>query len=301
MQTAADPGAKVARPVKQSQWGQSIKLRKAIIAAIAYFFLIAGSIVFLIPLVWMISTSLRPESAVYQYPPKILPDHFMWENYILGWQVLPFTTFLKNTLIITISNVVGNLLSCSIVAFAFARLRARGSTFFFMLLLSTMMLPYEVTMIPQFVLFTQVLHWGNTFWPLILPAWTGWPFGIFLLRQFFMTIPFDLDDAAKIDGASTFRIYWQIMLPLSKPALATIAIFSFMGNWNNFLAPLIYLRDMEKYTLALGLRMFQGQYAIHNQQYLMAVSVVTILPIIIMFFFAQKQFIQGIALTGLKG
>ena len=285
----------------QSSWRQSIRTQRLIRNLISYAFLIAGSIVFLVPLVWMISTSLRPESEVYSYPPKILPDYFLWENYIKGWNVLPFTTFLQNTLIITISNVIGNLFSCSIVAFGFARLRARGSNLLFMLLLSTMMLPYEVTMIPQFILFTQVLGWGNTFYPLILPAWLGWPFGIFLLRQFFMTIPHDLDDAAKIDGASTFRIYWQIMLPLSKPALATIAIFAFMGNWNNFLAPLIYLRDMENYTLALGLRMFQGQYAIHNQHYLMAVSVMTILPIIIMFFFAQKQFIQGIALTGLKG
>ncbi|MEZ4862892.1 MAG: carbohydrate ABC transporter permease [Caldilineaceae bacterium] len=301
MATVAKRTIPAASTPSTAPWRQSIKTQRTITNLVAYLFLIGGSIVFLIPLVWMISTSLRPESEVYSYPPKILPDYFLWKNYIKGWAVLPFTTFLQNTLIITISNVVGNLLSCSLVAFGFARLRARGSNLLFMLLLSTMMLPYEVTMIPQFILFTQVLHWGNTFWPLTVPAWLGWPFGIFLLRQFFMTIPFDLDDAAKIDGASTLRIYWQIMLPLSKPGLAAIAIFAFMGNWNNFLAPLIYLRDMEKYTLALGLRMFQGQYAIHNQHYLMAVSVITILPIIVMFFFAQKQFIQGIALTGLKG
>lgn len=301
MDTVANTKMPAASTAAGSHWRQSIKTQRAIAHLLAYLFLIGGSIVFLIPLVWMISTSLRPESEVYSYPPKILPDYFLWKNYIKGWNVLPFGTFLQNTLIITISNVIGNLLSCSLVAFGFARLRARGSNLLFMLLLSTMMLPYEVTMIPQFILFTQVLHWGNTFWPLTVPAWLGWPFGIFLLRQFFMTIPFDLDDAAKIDGAGTLRIYWQIMLPLSKPGLAAIAIFAFMGNWNNFLAPLIYLRDMENYTLALGLRMFQGQYAIHNQHYLMAVSVITILPIIVMFFFAQKQFIQGIALTGIKG
>jgi ABC-type glycerol-3-phosphate transport system permease component len=171
-----------------------------------------------------------------------------------------------------------------------------------MLLLSTMMIPFHVTMIPQFILFTQFLSWGNTFLPLTVPAWFGnWAFGIFLLRQFFLSLPVELDDAARIDGASTFRIYWQIIMPLSKPALATLSIFSFMGNWNNFVQPMIYLRDMEKYTLAIGLRMFQGQYSIHNQHYLMAVSVIIILPILIMFFFAQKQFIQGIALTGIKG
>ncbi|MEZ4725863.1 MAG: carbohydrate ABC transporter permease [Caldilineaceae bacterium] len=301
METVANTRPTLATAKSHPHWRQSLKTQRLIADLIAYLFLIGGSIVFLIPLIWMISTSLRPEIAVYSYPPKILPDSFLWRNYINGWNVLPFGTFLQNTLIITIGNVIGNLLSCSLVAFGFARLRGRGSNILFMLLLSTMMLPYEVTMIPQFILFTQILGWGNTFWPLMLPAWLGWPFGIFLLRQFFMTIPFDLDDAAKIDGASNLRIYWQIMLPLSKPGLAAIAIFAFMGNWNNFLAPLIYLRDMENYTLALGLRMFQGQYAIHNQHYLMAVSVMTILPIIVMFFFAQKQFIQGIALTGLKG
>jgi|YNPNPStandDraft_1061719.scaffolds.fasta_scaffold04167_3 multiple sugar transport system permease protein len=301
MQSVTSARASLGQRSERAHWRQSIRVQRMITTILSYFFLTAGSIIFLIPLIWMISTSLRPEREVYKYPPKILPDYFLWKNYIKGWNILPFTTFLKNTLIITLSNVTGNLISCSLVAFGFARLRARGSNVLFMLLLSTMMLPYEVTMIPQFILFTQILKWGNTFRPLILPAWLGWNFGIFLLRQFFMTIPFELDDAAKIDGASTFRMYWQIMLPLSKPALATIAIFAFMGNWNNFLAPLIYLRDMSKYTLALGLRMFQGQYAVHNQHYLMAVSVATLLPILIMFFLAQKQFVQGIALTGIKG
>ncbi|MBM3187596.1 MAG: carbohydrate ABC transporter permease [Chloroflexi bacterium] len=270
--------------------------------ALVYLLLTAGSMVFVIPLVWMISTSLRPEWEVYSYPPKILPNYFLWQNYVEGWtRLLPFTTFLQNTLTITVGNVTGNLLSCSLAAFGFARLRARGRDFFFTLLISTMMLPWEVTMIPQFVMFTRFLKWGNTFKPLMMPAWFGWPFGIFLLRQFFMTIPLELDDAARIDGASTFRILWQIMLPLVKPALATLAIFAFVGNWNNFMGPLIYLSDMKKYTMAIGLRLFQGQHAVRNQHYLMAVSVVNVAPIIVLFFFAQKQFIQGIALTGIKG
>jgi len=277
-------------------------VRRAAWMALVYLLLTAGSMVFVIPLVWMISTSLRPEWEVYSYPPKILPNYFLWQNYVEGWtRLLPFTTFLQNTLTITVGNVTGNLLSCSLAAFGFARLRARGRDFFFTLLISTMMLPWEVTMIPQFVMFTRFLKWGNTFKPLMMPAWFGWPFGIFLLRQFFMTIPLELDDAARIDGASTFRILWQIMLPLVKPALATLAIFAFVGNWNNFMGPLIYLSDMKKYTMAIGLRLFQGQHAVRNQHYLMAVSVVNVAPIIVLFFFAQKQFIQGIALTGIKG
>lgn len=286
----------------QKYWRESRRARRGAWMLIVYALLIAGSIVFLIPLIWMVSTSLRPEWEVYSYPPKILPNYFLWHNYVEGWtKLLPFTTFLKNTLTITVGNVIGNLLSCSLAAFGFARLRARTRDIFFVLLISTMMLPYEVTMIPQFVVFTKYLKWGNSFRPLMLPAWFGWPFGIFLLRQFFMTIPMELDEAARIDGASTFRILWQIMIPLVKPALAVIAIFAFVGNWNNFMAPLIYLSDINKYTMAIGLRLFQGQHAVHNQQYLMAVSVVNVAPILVIFFFAQKTFIQGVVLTGIKG
>jgi ABC-type glycerol-3-phosphate transport system permease component len=250
----------------------------------------------------MISTSLRPESQVYTYPPKILPNYFLWRNYPRAWtSILPFTRFLLNTVTISVGNVLGNLVSCSLAAFGFARLRARLRNIWFALLLSTMMLPPVVTMIPQFILFTRVFKWGNTYLPLMVPAWFGWPFGIFLLRQFMMTIPHELDDAARIDGASTFRIFWQVMLPLIKPALATVAIFAFVGNWNNFMGPLIYISDMEKNTMALGLRLFQDQYATYNQHYIMAISVVNVTPILVLFFFAQKTFIQGVTLTGIKG
>ena len=250
----------------------------------------------------MVSTSLRPESEVYTYPPRILPNYFLWSNYIEAWtSILPFTRFLWNTIFISVGNVVGNLISCSMAAYGFARLRGRGRDLFFALMLATMLLPFEVTMIPQFILFVRFFDWGNTYLPLMVPAWFGWPFGIFLLRQFIMTIPHELDDAARIDGASTYRIFWQIMLPLIKPALATVAIFAFVGNWNNFLAPLIYLSEMEKSTMALALRLFQDQYATYNQHYVMAISVLNVAPILILFFFAQKQFIQGVALTGIKG
>jgi ABC-type glycerol-3-phosphate transport system permease component len=268
-------------------------------AAIAYFFLLIGSFCFVLPLLWMFSTSLKPDAEVFEFPPRFLPTSWDWNNYYLAWTALPFNTYLINTCIVTFSNVLGNLISCSLPAYGFARLRARGSNILFMLVLATMMVPFQVTLIPTFILFSK-LGWVNTLLPITIPAWFGWPFSIFLLRQFFMGLPRELDDAARIDGCSYFRIYWNIILPLSKPALATIAIFGFIGNWNNFLGPLIYINKQELYTLALGLNLFRGQFVTYYNQ-LMAVSILALAPILIVFFFTQKQFIQGIALTGLKG
>jgi ABC-type glycerol-3-phosphate transport system permease component len=249
--------------------------------------------------VWMLSTSLKPSEEAFTYPPQFLPSFFVWQNYVDGWTVLPFNTFLTNSLIVTCANVVGNLISCSIVAFGFARLRARASNLLFIMVLGTLMIPREVTIVPTFILFSQ-LKLVNTLWPLIIPAWLGYPFFIFLLRQFFMTIPRDLDDAARIDGASTWRIFTSIILPLSRPALATVAIFAFIGNWNNLLDPLIYLRSQERYTLALGLNLFRRQnFTAFNQ--LMAVSILTLLPVLVIFFVAQKYFVRGVALTGMGG
>lgn len=278
---------------------QRKSFQRNIRAGIAYLFLILGSIFFLLPLLWMFSTSLKPDSEVFEFPPRFLPTSWDWNNYYLGWNALPFNRYLLNTTIVTFTNVIGNLISCSLPAYAFARLRARGSNFLFLLVLSTMMVPFQVTMIPNFILFTM-LGWTNTLLPITVPAWFGWPFSIFLLRQFFRSLPRELDDAARIDGCSYFRIYWNIILPLSKPALATIAIFGFIGNWNNFLAPLIYINKQDLYTLALGLNLFRGQYVTYYNQ-LMAVSLLALAPILIVFFFTQKTFIQGIALTGIKG
>jgi ABC-type glycerol-3-phosphate transport system permease component len=266
---------------------------------LAYSLLVIGSIVFLLPFLWMVSTSLKVSSEVFAYPPSFLPSSFQWRNYLDGWTALPFNTFLRNSLIITCTNVVGNLLSCSLVAFGFARLRARGRGLLFLLVLGTMMIPNEVTMVPRFILFKE-LHWVNTLLPLTVPAWFGYAFFIFLLRQFFMSIPHELDEAAYIDGASYFRIYWNIILPLSKPALGAVAIFAFIGNWNNLLDPLIYLRSQSLYTIALGLNLFLGQYVTVVNQ-LMAVSILALLPILIIFFFAQKVFVQGVTLSGMGG
>jgi multiple sugar transport system permease protein len=265
-----------------------------------YGLLIAGSLVFSMPFFWMISMALKPSDQIFVFPPVWLPDRPRWENFSDGWsRYFPFSQFLLNTVVITGNNVLANLVSCTLVAYGFARLRVRESDLLFTLVLATMMVPEQVTMIPVYYLFSK-LGWVNTHLPLMVPSWFGYPFFIFLLRQFFLTLPRDLDDAARIDGCSTWGILYRILLPLSKPALAAVAVFAFIRNWNNFLYPLIYLNDMEKYTLQLGLNMYRGQY--YSEYHLMmAVALLVLVPVIVVFFVAQKQFIQGIALTGIKG
>jgi multiple sugar transport system permease protein len=266
---------------------------------VVYALLLGLAVLFMLPFMWMVSTSLKKSQDVFTYPPTFFPNSFEWRNYIVGWNTLPFNTFLRNSLIVTLANVVGNLISCSLVAYGFARLRARGRDVLFLLLLATLMIPREVTIVPRFLLFKEV---GiiNTLWPLIIPAWFGYPFFIFLLRQFFMSIPQELDEAARMDGASSFRILRSIILPLSKPALATVAVFAFIGNWTNVLDPLIYIRSQDLYTLALGLNLFRGVNLIQFNL-LMAVSIVTLLPVLIVFFLSQRLFVQGVTLTGMGG
>ena len=255
--------------------------------------------VFFLPFLWLLSTSLKPDSQIMVMPPKWIPDPFQWSNYSKGLTFVPFFTFLKNTLIICSANVIGVLISCPLVAYGLSMIPWRGREVLFIIILSTMMLPYQVVMVPLFTVFT-FLGWIDTFLPLTVPAFLGNAFFIFLLRQFFMTIPRDLIDAAKIDGCSEFQTYRRIVLPLSKPVLATVALFAFMGSWNDFLGPLIYLFDQSKYTVSLGLAMFSSQYGSYWGM-LMAVSTVVTVPIIILFFFTQRTFIQGITLTGIKG
>lgn len=263
-----------------------------------YLLIAAGSLVFLLPLFWMVSSSLKPDYQILDFPPRWLPNPVRWQNYPEALSYVPFGRFALNTLIIAAGAIVGNILSCTLVAYGFARLRAPGREAWFMLMLATMMLPYPVTMIPIYIEF-KALHWINTFLPLIVPAFFGSPFYIFLLRQFFMNIPRELEDAALIDGAGRLQILWRIILPISTPALAAIAIFNFQGVWNDFLPPLIYLHDQSKYTIALGLNFFRSTYQV-RWGYLMAACVVTLLPVLAVFFLAQKQFIQGISMTGLK-
>lgn len=258
------------------------------------------AILFILPFLWMVSTSLKTPGEVLRFPPTWWPEHPQWQNYPLALSRLDFWRLLGNTLIIVYSNLVGQVLSASLVAFGFARLRFPGRDLLFFVMLSTMMLPSVVTLIPLYV-FYKDLGWINTFLPLTLPAYFGGgAFFIFLLRQFFMTIPKELEDAARIDGCSSFEVYWRIFLPLSRPALTTVAIFSFMSHWNDFVGPLIYLRTPDKFTLALGLQTFQGLYST-DYHYLMAASIVVVSPVILIFFLAQRYFVRGIILTGMKG
>jgi ABC-type glycerol-3-phosphate transport system permease component len=257
----------------------------------------------LLPFFWMISTSLKELRQTIAFPPVWIPNPIEWQNYADGWTALPFTLFLRNTVMITVLSTFGAVLSSSLVAFGFSRLRAPGSTTLFIILLSTLMLPSQVTLVPTFVLF-RILGWVGTFAPLIVPAYFGGPFFIFLLRQFMMTVPLEMDDAARIDGCGSFGIYYRIMLPLVKAPLAAVAIFSFFAHWNDFLGPLIYLNREGLYTLAVGLNLFLGEsrsVAIQPWNQLMAVALVVSLPCLLVFFFAQRVFIQGIVVTGVKG
>lgn len=226
--------------------------------------------------------------------------HFRWENYPAAWNSEPFTRYTFNTLIITALGILGQTLTASLVAFGFARLEWPGRKFLFLLVLATMMLPAEVTMIPSFLIFRQ-LGWIDTFLPLIAPSFLGGgAFSIFLFRQFFLTLPRELDDAARVDGCGSFGVYWFILMPLCKPILATIAVFSFVAHWNDFLTPLIYLNSSDNFTLAVGLRFFQGAYGT-DMHLLMAASTLTLLPVLVVFFFGQKYFVRSIVMSGVKG
>lgn len=261
--------------------------------------LILASVTFAIPFLWMISTSLKPDAQIFVLPPQWIPKPFMWSNYPNALTYIPYFLYFRNTLYIAIFNVIATLISCTLVAYGFARINWPGRNFFFSILLATLMIPYPVTLIPTFLIFRN-LGWVGTPNPLTWPAFFGSAFFIFLLRQFYMTIPQELSQAAKIDGANEFAIYWRIILPLARPALATIALFTFLANWNDFLGPLIYLGDKQQYTLALGLYGFAGARRT-EWGLLMAAGAVTITPIILLFFLAQRTFIQGITLTGTKG
>lgn len=266
---------------------------------IAHICLLILGISFLFPFVWMLSTALKPEAQIFKWPPEWIPDKFLWSNFPEALTFVPFGTYVTNTLTICLWAMVGTCISSALVAYGFARIQWPGRNFLFMIMLSTMMLPAQVTMIPIFVIFKKI-GWVGSYKPLIVPAFLGAAFFIFLLRQFFLTIPQELSEAAKIDGCSEFRTFWQIILPLARPALATVALFTFMNHWNDFMGPLIYLSDEKMYTVSLGLQQFIGQYGTRWGM-LMAASTVATLPIIILFFFAQKTFIQGISTTGIKG
>ena len=260
--------------------------------------LIAGSVVMLVPFAWMLSTSLKAPGDVFTYPPQWIPQPARWENYRETVTVMPFGRYYLNSTIQAVAVTVLQLLTASLAAFAFARLRFRGRDALFMLYLATMMIPFPVTLIPNFIIM-RYLHWIDTFRALILPpAFSA--FSTFLLRQYFLSIPVEMDDAARVDGASSFRIWWQIILPLSGPALATLAIFTFLGQWNSFLWPLVVTNSDKMRTLPVGLAAFQGQYSV-QWNLLMAGSVIAVVPILVIYIVGQKWFVRGITLTGMGG
>ena len=287
----------VTRQPSPPRWTR--RQRRLISHALIHLLLLSGVAVMFIPLAWTISTSLKSVSDIYAFPPEWVPDPIRWQNYGEAVTAIPFVRYLLNTSFITIMSIVGKVISVTLVAFAFSRLRWWGRDVLFLVMLSTLMLPPHVTLIPQFILFKQ-LGWIDTFLPLIVPDFFGGPFLTFLVRQFFMSLPYELDDAARIDGCSSFGVYARIIMPLSAPAIIAVVILVFNGSWNEFLQPLIYLHSQENFTLSLGLRLFQGE-ASTSWHLLMAASLLTMLPVLILFFVAQRYFIEGVAFTGVKG
>ena len=291
--------------VKQPRWMNLIRSPGKLLA---WLFLAFITILFLTPLAWMVSTSLKGPFDLVGY--NWIPTKLAWENYSAAFSFGMWPEWIFNTVVITVLSVIGQVLSSSLVAYSFARLRWHGRDTLFAVVLATMMLPSVVTLIPQFVIFAKLPAfglqgskvWVNTFLPLIVPAWTGSAFYIFLLRQFMRTIPMELSESAKIDGASELRIWWSIIMPLTKPAWATVAIFTFQGAWQDFMGPLLYLQSEHKYTIQLGLRQFEaaaGGFPAWN--WLMAASLVVMLPVLAVFLIFQRNFIEGITLTGMGG
>ncbi len=261
-----------------------------------------GAIIMFIPFLWMLSTALKEDGDVFLIPIQWLPRPILWSNFPEALVFQPFYQYFWNSVQVTFLAVLGSVFTASLVAFAFARLRAPGKNVLFAILLATLMLPGEVTLVPIYLIFRQ-LGWLDTYLPLIIPSWFGGSaFYIFLLRQFFMTLPTELDDAAKIDGAHLFNIYARIIMPLSKPALASVAIFAFFNHWNNFQGALIYLTTLEKYTIPVGLRLYLSTSGNNmHWNYLMAATLVSILPPILIFITSQRFFVEGAVLSGVKG
>lgn len=287
-------------------WFEKVSIRERMMKILIYLVVGIGLFFFMIPLFWMISTSLKEGIKAVVFPPQWIPEHFIWRNYIdVFTQYVPFGLYMYNSMVIVSLTVVGQVISGALVAFGFARLRAPGKNFLFVLLLSTLMIPFHVTLIPLYSLFRS-FGWLNSWRPLWVPSYFGGSaFYIFLMRQYFMTIPLEMDDSARIDGCNTLQIFYKMIIPMSKPILAVVGIFTFVASWNGFLGPLIYLDDSEKYTVTLGLMSFQsyigGGAVVANWPLMMAASIIAILPPAIIFFLAQKIFVQGIVLTGIKG
>ncbi len=297
-QTLRPAAATVAQ--RKPRFFKSKKFQEEFTRVVATILATVGALFILFPVAWMVSTSLKTELEALKMPPVWIPAKPQWRNYYDALTFNPFGTYFKNTAIYAISVMLGEALSCSFIAYGFARLRAPGRNALFLFVLSTMMVPYQVTLIPQYILFSK-LRWLNSYKPLIVPAWFGSAYLIFLLRQFYMSLPKEYDEAAIIDGATPLGIWWRIILPLSKPALGAVSIMSFIWHWNNYLGPLVYLNDNRKFTVSLGLSMFRTPFGGTPWHWLMAASLAVIMPCVLVFFVAQRYFIQGIVITGVKG
>jgi multiple sugar transport system permease protein len=295
IQASLEESQPVATPIRRSRSWRSVLGEVGWHLVLSFF-----GLALLTPLIWLISTSLKEPSDIFVLPPTWIPDPVRWQNYPEALAAQPFGRFFLNTLTITILATLGTVLTASAAAFAFARLRFPLRSFWFGVVISTLMLPAIVTLIPTFILF-RWLGWIDTFYPLIVPYWFGGgAFNIFLLRQFFLTIPLELDEAARMDGASNYRIYWQIILPLAQPALATVVIFGIINHWNEFVLPLIYLHSRENWTMAIGLQGFKDLYST-QWHWLMAASTLMVLPLIVLFFSAQRYYLEGIQMSGIAG
>lgn len=281
------------RQMTKSRFFQGVEL------TILYAILIIMSLCFIVPFFWLISSSFKEPSELFQVPVRWFPKAIQFANYEKMFNTIPFWLYLRNTVNIVIWNIIGSLISCSLVAYGFSRLRWPGRDKVFILVLVTMILPFQVTMIPQFLMF-QKLGWVGTPLPLTVTAFFGNPFYIFLLKQFFSVLPDELTQAARIDGAGEFRIFWQICIPLARPAMATVAIFSFMRCWNDYIGPLLYLSDNRQYTLSIGVQLIRSTLD-PKWEVLMAAGVVMVMPVLVIFFLTQKYFIQGISMSGIKG
>lgn len=279
-------------PLGQRPW------RKNLPRILVYLVLSVGSVLYIFPLIWMVLTSLKPSYQVFS--PNLLPDPIEWSNYprSLVYTGLDFGKLYLNSTIITLANVLGTLISSTLVAYGFARLHAPGKNFWFVVLLATLMIPFPVTMVPTFAFFNW-LGWIDTLLPVTVPAFFGNAFNIFLLRQFFMTIPVELEEAAQIDGANTFQIIYRVLVPQILPALATVGVLTFQNTWNDYLTPQIYIKDQSLYTVAQGIRFLRGSL---NPQWelMMAAALMAMLPVVILFLIAQRFFIEGITTTGIK-
>jgi multiple sugar transport system permease protein len=281
----------------------SIRRERVGTRIVTYALLVLGALVVLVPLYWMIATSLKADTKLFVLPPQWVPDPVMWRNYVDVWTIQPLTQYFVNTIFITLLAMGGEILTCAIVAYGFARFRFPGRNALFLLLLATMMLPGIITMIPTFLIWRS-LGRIDTYSPLTVGALFAWgPAYIFLLRQFFMTIPNDIEDAAAIDGANVLQTFWSVMLPLVKPALLAIAVLSFSGNWNNFQGPLIYINSQVKYPVILSLYAFSQSLSKEAPKwnYMMAMAVIMTVPILLLYFIAQQHFIEGLTVGSVKG